>query len=131
MDITEAPVIATHSNSRAVWNVSRNLTDEMFTQIYKTGGVVGVNLYPSFLGTDATLDTVCDHIFHFLELDPTGRHISLGGDLDGIETLPVGFTGVQDYQKLADCLLYRGLSEDTIRRLYWDNALEVFEKCCI
>ena len=39
LDMTESPVIATHSNSRAVWNHSRNLTDEMFLAICKTGGV--------------------------------------------------------------------------------------------
>ena len=131
MKIATSPVIASHSNSRAVWDCSRNITDEMFLAICKTGGVVGINLYPEFLGNHADLDTVCDHIFHFLSLDPDGSHIALGGDLDGIDTLPEGFTGVQDYEKLADRLLERGLSEETVRNIFWNNAIGVFERCCI
>lgn len=131
MDITEAPVIATHSNSRAVCNVSRNLSDDMFMQICNTGGVVGINLFPDFLGAEATLDTACDHIFHFLEMDPECRHIALGGDLDGIDYLPQDFSGVQDYPKLADRLLERGLTEEQVYNIFWNNALGVMKRCCM
>lgn len=130
MEITQAPVIASHSNSRSVCNVSRNLTDEMFLTICKTGGVTGINLCPDFLGINPNLDTVCDHIFHFLTLDPTGKHIALGGDLDGIGSLPEGFTGVQDYEKLAQRLLERGLSEQQVRDIFWNNAMGVMRRCC-
>lgn len=131
MNITVAPVIASHSNSRSVWNVSRNLTDEMFTAICRSGGVAGINLYTHFLGDDPDLDTVCDHIFHFLSLDPEGRHIALGGDLDGCGYLPRGFSGIQDYPKLADRLLERGLSESTVHDIFWNNAVGVMKRCCI
>lgn len=130
MEITQAPVIASHSNSRSVCNVSRNLTDDMFLAICKTGGVAGINLCPDFLGVNPNLDTVCDHIFHFLTLDPTGKHIALGGDLDGIGSLPEGFTGVQDYEKLAGRLLERGLSEQQVRDIFWNNAMGVMQRCC-
>ena len=129
MDITEAPVIATHSNSRSVRNHSRNLTDAMFMEIINTGGVAGLNLYTDFLGEQADLDTCCDHLFHFLELDHKGTHVALGGDLDGCESLPVGFEGIQDYPKLARRLLERGLDEKTLRDIFWNNALGVMEKC--
>lgn len=130
MEITQAPVIASHSNSRSVCNVSRNLTDDMFLAICKTGGVAGINLCPDFLGVNPNLDTVCDHVFHFLTLDPTGKHIALGGDLDGIGSLPEGFTGVQDYEKLAERLLERGLSEQQVRDIFWNNAMGVMQRCC-
>lgn len=126
MDITQAPIVATHSNSRTVCNHTRNLTDDMFQAICATGGVAGINLYPDFLGADATLETVCDHIFHFLELDPDGKHIALGGDLDGVEALPAGYSGIEDYPALADCMLSRGIPENMIYDIYWNNALEVF-----
>jgi len=131
MDITDAPVIATHSNSRHMWNVKRNLTDEMFLEICKTGGVAGINLYPDFLGENATLDTVCDHVFHFLELDPTGTHISLGGDLDGIDSLPENVEGIQSYPAIAQHLIQRGLDNNTVMNIFWNNALGVMEKCCM
>ena len=131
MDITNAPIVATHSNSRAVHGSSRNLTDEMFREIVKTGGVAGLNMYMDFIGDQADLDKACDHIFHFMELDPSGRHIALGGDLDGCNPLVSGFEGVQDYPKLAQRLLERGLDEQTVHRIFWDNALGVMEKCCM
>lgn len=130
MDITQAPVIASHSNSRRVFGVERNITDEMFAAICNTGGVAGINLYTEFLGHDATIDTVCDHILHFLDLDPTGKHIALGGDLDGCETLPQGFSGIQDYPRLADRLSERGLDVSLIRDIFWNNAMGVIDRCC-
>ena len=125
MEITQAPVLATHSNSRALCGHGRNLTDDMFRAICRTGGVAGINQYADFLGESPTLDTVCDHIFHFMELDPTGKHIALGGDLDGCEELSQGFEGIQSYPALAQRLLERGLGEETIRDIFWNNALNV------
>ena len=128
MDITQKPIIATHSNSRAVCGHKRNLTDDMFRAICETGGVAGYNFCRDFTGENANLDTVCDHIFHFLELDPAGEHIALGGDLDGVEHTPDSFEGVQSYPALADRLEARGLTETLIRKIFWQNALNVLEK---
>ena len=131
MDITQAPVVASHSNSRSVCNVSRNLTDDMFQHICGTGGVVGINLFTEFVGEDPSLDQVCDHVIHLMDLDPTGKHIALGGDLDGCDTLPQGFNGIQDYPALANKLLERGLYKETVYDIFWNNTLEVFKRCCI
>ena len=125
MEITQAPVVASHSNSRFVCNHSRNLTDDMFRAICRTGGVAGINQYAEFLGEHPTLDTVCDHVLHLLELDPDGKHIALGGDLDGCEAFSEGFEGIQSYPSLAQRLLERGLTEDMIRDIFWNNALNV------
>lgn len=131
MDITQAPVVATHSNSRSVCDHSRNLTDEMFLAICRTGGVAGFNQCDAFVGENPTIDTACDHILHFLELDPSGKHIALGADLDGCDKLPDGFDGVQDYPKFAAQLLQRGVPEETVRDIFWNNALGVMARCSI
>lgn len=131
MDITKAPIIASHSNSRAVCDVSRNLTDDMFRAICQSGGVAGINQYAAFVGETPDLDTVCDHIFHWLELDPDGKHIALGGDLDGCDKLADGFDGIQSYPALAQRLLERGLTEQMVRNIYWNNAMGVMEQCCM
>lgn len=131
VDMTEKPVIASHSNSRSVWPESRNLTDDMFRAICRTGGVAGFNMCADFVGENPDLNTACDHILHFLELDPEGTHIALGGDLDGIRSAPAGFAGVQDYPKLAQCLLERGAAEATVQNIFWNNALGVMDKCSI
>ena len=62
-DIVETstkPVVATHSNCRAIVNVARNLTDEQIQAIAKTGGVVSVVFYPGFVepGWKAQKDTL-------------------------------------------------------------------------
>ena len=131
MSVTQAPIVATHSNSRAICDHSRNLTDDMFLAICETGGVAGFNQYDAFVGAEPDLDTACDHFTHFMELDPSGKHIALGGDLDGCEALPKGFTGVESYPKLADQLLLRGFGEETLYDIYWNNALGVMRRCCI
>lgn len=125
VDLTEAPIVATHSNSRSICQESRNLTDDMFRAICQTSGVTGLNLYTEFLGSNPTLDTACDHIFHWLELDPEGKHIALGGDLDGCEALPAGFEGIDSYPALAQRLLERGAGERIVENLFWNNAMGV------
>ena len=127
MKITEAPIIATHSNSRAVWNNSRNLTDDMFRAIMETGGVAGYNACDEFTGENPTVDTICDHILHFMELDNSGKHIALGGDLDGVSQMPAGFDGVQSWPKVSQRLLQRGLTEEIVRNIFWNNGIGVME----
>lgn len=128
MDITQAPIVATHSNSRTVCGHSRNLTDDMFLAICRSGGVAGFNQCAPFVAESGPdLDTVCDHILHFLELDPSGRHIALGGDLDGCDEIPAGFTGVESYPAMAQRLLERGVEEGMIRDIFWNNAFEVMK----
>jgi len=128
MKVTQAPVIATHSNSRAVCDVSRNLTDDMFMAICETGGVAGFNQCDAFVGQEPDMDTICDHILHFLELDPEGKHIALGGDLDGCDKLPDGFDGIQSYPLMAERLLDRGVSDDILMNIFWNNALGVMKR---
>ena len=128
MEITQAAIVATPSNSRAVCGVSRNLTDDMFRAICGCGGVAGFNQCDAFVGEKPNLDTVCDHILHFLELDPEGTHIALGGDLDGCEALPEGFDGIQSYPAMAVKLRERGVDENTVMNIFWNNAIGVMER---
>ena len=128
MNITQAPIIATHSNSRSICNNSRNLTDDMFRAICETGGVAGYNACAEFTGENPTVDTICDHILHFLDLDPSGRHIALGGDLDGVTAMPEGFEGVQSWPVLARRLMERGLDRQMIDDIFWNNAIGVMKR---
>ena len=90
---------------------------------------MGINLYADFLGNDPTIDTVCDHILHFLQVAGDDKHISLGSDFDGIDRLPCGMNDVQDYPILAERLQVRGLSDRTIENIFWENALGVIKRC--
>lgn len=131
MQATTAPVIASHSNSRSICNHSRNITDDMFKAICENDGVVGINLYAELVGGNMDVDSVCDHIFHFLSIDKDGKHIALGGDLDGCSRLVSGIDGIQDYSKLAQKLMDRGLDKGRIMNIFWNNAIGVIRQCCI
>lgn len=130
MKISRAPVFASHSNSRSVCGHKRNLSDDMFKALIAQHGIAGINLYPEFLGGDLDLDAAVSHIEHFLNLGGEGC-ICLGGDLDGIDTLPRGYTGVSDTIHIYDILKNRGYSEKLCQDLLYNNALSFFERALI
>lgn len=129
MEEARLPVVASHSNARAVWNHPRNLTDAQFLAIVQTGGTAGINLYADFLGREPTVDTAVEHIEHFLSLGGEG-HVSLGCDLDGCDRLPRGFRGIEDMEKLYNALLRRNYSEELARDIFYNNLMRVVEKVC-
>lgn len=49
LDISTAPIIASHSNARAVNDHTRNVPDDVLKRVAKNGGVIMINFYPSFL----------------------------------------------------------------------------------
>ena len=99
LEISTRPVIAGHSNSKAVCNVPRNLSDEQFAALVRRGGGSGINLYPEFLGLGRELLTLFLRISITLCPSAAKRSVFLGCDLDGIEETPHGISGVQDLGK--------------------------------
>lgn len=128
IDVTQKPVIATHSDSRAVCGHTRNLTDDMFRAIVETGGFVGVNFYTAFVSSadDASMDDVLRHFDRFLELGGA-KHIGLGADLDGCEALAGGMCGVQDLPMLWEALRCHGYDETLLEDIFYNNLLRVLE----
>ncbi len=129
MEITERPVVATHSNSRSVFPHPRNLTDEQFTAIIDTNGVAGLNMYAGFLGDDPDFDTVVSHLEHFLALGGE-NNVSIGGDWDGITSMPRGMNGIQDMEKLYEHLLRRNYSEALLEKVFYSNLMRVVNEVC-
>ncbi|MCC2256371.1 dipeptidase [Intestinimonas aquisgranensis] len=129
MEITHRPVVATHSNSRAVFPHPRNLTDEQFTAIINTNGVAGLNMYAGFLGDDPDFDTVVSHLEHFLALGGE-NNVSMGGDWDGITSMPRGMNGIQDMEKLYEHLLRRNYSETLLKKVFYSNLMRVVNEVC-
>lgn len=113
------PVVASHSNARAICPHRRNLTDDMFRAIRDTGGVVGINLYADFVGGDS-MEQLIAHIERFLSLDGE-KTVALGGDLDGCEALAAGFSDVQDVAKLYQTLEERGYPQTLLEDIFWNN----------
>lgn len=124
--ISSAPIAASHSNARALCDHSRNLSDETAREIFRRGGVVGLNLYPPFLGEEAKIDTVLRHAEHFLSLGGENG-LCLGGDLDGIERMPAGMSDISSYAEL-----YRRMTDAfgtaQTERIFSENAAAFFAR---
>lgn len=128
MEITTKPIIATHSNSRAVCDHTRNITDDMFRAIMKTGGAVGINYWVKFVAPAAepTMDDIVRHIDHFMELGGE-KHVGLGADLDGCARLSGGMKGLEDMPMLWEALSRRGYSDALLADIFYNNLLRVVE----
>ena len=115
--------IATHSNSRAVCNHIRNLTDDLFKKLVKLGAVVGISMAPQHLNESGTADIsdIADHIEHYLSLGGEDT-VCLGCDFDGIDSTPRGIGSVSDVYRIADELVKRGYSEDLTDKIFYRNA---------
>ena len=125
------PIIATHSNSNSVAVHPRNLTDNQFTKIKQSGGIVGISLAQSHLcgkkSSLATIDDLINHIEYYLGLD--GQHtVCLGCDFDGIEITPEKINSIADLYKLADALSAKNFSDELINAIFYQNAHNFLKK---
>ena len=118
------PVVASHSNARALCHHRRNLTDDQFRAIRDSGGVVGLNLYRDFVGPEGTVEELVAHAEHFLALDGE-RTLCIGGDLDGCEALAAGMRGMQDVPRLYEALRERGYGEALLEDIFWNNLRRI------
>ena len=128
VDITQKPIVATHSNARALCDHTRNLTDDMFRAIVQTGGVVGINFWVRFVRDTAepTMDDLVRHIDRFMDLGGA-KHLCLGGDLDGCDKLAGGMAGVQDVPTLWQALRDHGYGVQELEDLFFHNLRRVLE----
>ena len=126
-ELATKPYIATHSNSRAICDHPRNLTDDQFKAIVASGGLVGLNFHDGFVrngGTLYTFDELAAHVEHWLGIEGGEDALALGSDRDGA-VVP---------SWLADCglqsLLFARFEEtfgQTIaNKLFYQNALRFF-----
>lgn len=130
--LTDAPLVATHSNAHAVTPSSRNLTDKQLAAIRESGGMVGLNYATSFLrrdgkqSADMGWEDVLAHLDHLLE--HLGEdHLGLGSDFDGA-TLPKGIGDVVGQQALLQAMRDHGYGEALIRKIAHENWFAVLER---
>ena len=121
------PIIASHSNSRAVCDHPRNMTDDMIVALADMNGVMGMNFAPSFVHPDtATVGGVVDHIDHIVNLVGP-NHVGLGSDFDGIPYTPIGLEDVSRMPAITEELVRREYSEEDIKKILGDNHLRLFK----
>jgi len=132
------PVMASHSNCRAIIPTDRHLSDQMIRALAARGGVIGVNLFDKFLlppeqhgSRRATLDDVVRHIEHLASVMGHTRQIGLGSDMDGgfgREHLPRELTTAADLPRLFEHLSARGFSREQVEGMAAGNWLEFFAR---
>lgn len=122
LELSDRPIFASHSNSRAVCNNLRNLTDEQILQIISRNGFIGINLYPPFLNdkTAATVEDVFRHAEHILSLGGE-NNVGLGCDFDGMDYMMKEICGAADVYKIIDCMSAHGYSDDLLKKISYDN----------
>lgn len=129
---TQAPVIASHSNCRALLDPDnqRHLRDESIREIARRGGVIGLNLYGKFIDRpgrpagSATIPDAIAHIEHTCEVVGHRRAVGLGSDMDGgfgAAAMPAGIRSPIDLAGLADALAARGWSHSEVADFAWGN----------
>ncbi len=121
-----APVVATHSNARAVAPHPRNLTDAELRVIGETGGVAGINFHAPFVnGTpEATIVDVVKQVEHMVAVAGID-HVAVGSDFDGGIKPPEGLEDASAFPTLAAALRRRGMSYDDGLKIFSLNALRV------
>jgi membrane dipeptidase len=121
-----APIVATHSNARAVADNPRNLTDAQLRSIAASGGVAGLNFHGPFVtkGGDASLDDVgkmVDHMVRVAGID----HVAIGSDFDGGIRPPHGLEDASRFPALAEYLVKRGMEPGDVLKIFALNALRI------
>ena len=130
LEVSKAPMIASHSSCRALTPHARNMTDEMIAALAKKGGVIQINFYCPFAQrtpatpAKATLADVVAHIDHAVKIGGINA-VGIGSDFDGIECAPEGLEDVSKFPNLTRALLEKGYSEQDIRKIYGENLLRV------
>ena len=137
IELSKDPVVATHSNCKALCSHHRNLTDDQIKALAEKGGVMNLSFCAGFIkdgigfGDPEALKKVTvqdwlDHLDHAVELVGTS-HVGIGSDLDG----GCGFPGLDDITKfpsLTEGMVSRGYSDEDIRKILGANDLRVFKK---
>ena len=122
LDISSTPIVCSHSNSRALCDVPRNLTDDQMRALAQKGGVAHITLYHGFLRADtpeATILDAIDHLEHAIQVMGID-HVGIGTDFDGGGGVP-GLNADNDLILITMRLLEMGYTEADLQKIWGGN----------
>lgn len=130
--ISDRPLVATHSAAHALTPATRNLTDRQLDAMAERGGLVGLNFGVAFLredgikNPDMPLERMVRHLDHLIDrLGESG--VALGSDFDGTMT-PTSVASAADLPKVISAMQAAGYGEALIRRIAWDNWMDMLRR---
>ena len=136
LELSETPIVCSHSSCRALCDHPRNLTDDQMRALAAKGGVMQVTLYHGFLkatvpdgsssGNTATIDDALRHLEHAIDVMGID-HVGLGTDFDGDGGI-CGLASSSELLNFTRQLLARGYSESDIQKIWGGNFLRVMKQ---
>lgn len=127
LSLSDSPIIASHSNARAICNHTRNLSDEMIKGLAEKGGIIGANLYGLFVNKsgESTIFDIVRHINHLYQVGGI-ESIALGSDFDGFEGgSQIAHAG--QWEKLIHQLRKEKMPESNIDKITYENTLRIIK----
>lgn len=130
LELTNKPVIASHSNARALTNHPRNLTDDMIKALASQGGCTGINFAPIFMSErNDSLTKISDIIAHMQYIKNVGGIdvLAMGTDFDGV-TGELEINRSEKMPLLFDAMKKAGFSGDDIEKVMKKNVIRVMKE---
>ena len=128
---SKKPFVASHSNSRAITNHPRNLTDEMIKALANKGGIMGLNFCPGFLNKSwiGKIEYMVEHLKYIKNVGGIDV-MAMGTDFDGIDG-EVEISNIGEMDKLLYALEKGGFKEDEIEKIWHKNVERVIKEVLI
>lgn len=141
LDCYDGPILASHTNARALVPNQRQFSNEQMKAIIQRGGVIGTcadiwMLQPNWVlgvdgNQDVSLEKMVDHIDHVCQLAGNSRHAAIGTDLDGgygQKQSPHDLETIADLQKLEALLARRGYSSEERANVLYRNWVRLLRE---
>jgi membrane dipeptidase len=138
LELTDGPVMASHSNCRSIVPTDRQLSDDMIRAIADRGGVIGINFFDRFLlppteygKRRANLTDVANHIRHICDLTGDVKHVGIGTDMDGglgRNEIPIEIESSADLPRVAEAMSTAGFSDEEAAGIMGQNWLRFFRQ---
>lgn len=129
IQLSKSPIVASHSNAKALCSHRRNLTDEQLLALKENNGVVGLCYAPTFLrnGGGADLEDIYRHLDYIKNLIGT-EYLGLGTDWDGIINVPKGMEDITKTPLVTKWMLENGYSREEIANVMGESFVRLMKQ---